>query len=52
MPEVPDSGEGYGGWDAPRGALCHYVRIKNGKIGSFAAVPASNWNCRRATTRG
>ena len=44
MPEVPDSGEGNGGWDAPRGALCHYVRIENGKIGSFAAVPASNWN--------
>jgi len=43
-PTVPDSGEGYGGWDAPRGALCHYVRIKGGKIGSFAAVPASNWN--------
>ena len=44
MPEVPDSGEGKGGWDAPRGALCHYVRIKNKKIDSFAAVPASNWN--------
>ena len=43
-PTVPDSGEGHGGWDAPRGALCHYVRIKGGKIGSFAAVPASNWN--------
>ncbi len=44
MPAVPDSGQGVGGWDAPRGALCHWVRIKNKKVDSFAAVPPSNWN--------
>jgi Ni,Fe-hydrogenase I large subunit len=44
MPEVPDSGEGKGGWDAPRGALCHWVRIKNKKVDAFSAVPPSNWN--------
>jgi Ni,Fe-hydrogenase I large subunit len=44
MPEVPESGEGKGGWDAPRGALCHWVRLKDHKVDSFAAVPASNWN--------
>lgn len=41
---VPDTGTGRGGWDGPRGALCHYMRIENGKIGAYAAVPASNWN--------
>ncbi|MHB0915768.1 MAG: nickel-dependent hydrogenase large subunit [Thermoleophilia bacterium] len=37
-------GEGMGGWDAPRGALCHYARIKDGEIDTYAAVPPSNWN--------
>ncbi|MGV8082990.1 MAG: nickel-dependent hydrogenase large subunit [Coriobacteriia bacterium] len=42
--DVPDSGEGAGGWNAPRGALAHYMRIEGGKIGAYAMVPASNWN--------
>ncbi len=37
-------GTGFSGWDAPRGALCHYAKIKNGKIDTYAAVPPSNWN--------
>lgn len=41
---VPSSGEGSGGWNAPRGALAHYMRIENGRIGKYAAVPPSNWN--------
>jgi len=46
--DVPESGEGAGGWNAPRGALAHYMRIEGGKIGSYAAVPPTNWN---ASTR-
>jgi Ni,Fe-hydrogenase I large subunit len=42
--DVPNSGEGAGGWNAPRGALAHYMRIENGKIGAYAAVPPTNWN--------
>jgi len=42
--EVPQSGEGAGGWSAPRGALAHFMRIENGVIGQYAAVPPSNWN--------
>jgi Ni,Fe-hydrogenase I large subunit len=41
---VPDTGRGHGGWDAPRGALCHYMELSGGRISKFAAVPASNWN--------
>lgn len=42
--DVPDSGEGVGAWDAPRGALAHWNRIEGGKIASYQAVPASTWN--------
>lgn len=42
--DVPSSGEGNGGWNAPRGALAHYVRIENGKTKAYAAVPPTNWN--------
>ncbi len=41
---VPDTGRGHGGWDAPRGALCHYMELSGGRISKYAAVPASNWN--------
>ncbi len=37
-------GEGDGGWNAPRGALAHYIRIKGGKTSNYAAVPPTNWN--------
>jgi [NiFe] hydrogenase large subunit len=43
-PPRPDSGEGAGGWNAPRGALAHYIRIKGGKTEAYAAVPPTNWN--------
>lgn len=42
--DVPDSGEGAGALNAPRGALAHYMRIENGRIGAYAAVPPTNWN--------
>lgn len=44
--ELPErkAGTGKGGWDGPRGALCHYMRVEDGKIDAYAAVPASNWN--------
>ena len=43
-PNARRSGEGAGGWNAPRGALAHYIRIKDGKIDAYAAVPPTNWN--------
>lgn len=49
---IPDSGEGAGGWDAPRGALCHYIRIKGGQVESYAPVPASNWNLAPRDDKG
>lgn len=45
-------GEGAGGWNAPRGALAHYMRIKGGKIADYAAVPPSNWNLSPRDAKG
>jgi hydrogenase large subunit len=42
---VPASGEGMGLTEAPRGALLHYVNIKDSKIANYQAVPATIWNC-------
>ncbi len=41
---VPDSGEGLGMTEAPRGALLHYINIKGKKINNYQAVPATIWN--------
>lgn len=49
---IPDSGEGVGGWDAPRGALCHWIRIEGGKVSSYAPIPASNWNLSPRDDKG
>ena len=41
----PDSADGYGYLDAPRGALGHWVQIRNGKIARYQCVVPSTWNC-------
>nr|WP_294515499.1 NiFeSe hydrogenase large subunit HysA [uncultured Bilophila sp.] len=45
LPEVPVEGEGIAFTEAPRGALCHYMRVRNGVIDDYAVVAASMWNC-------
>lgn len=42
--DVPKEGEGFGLWEAPRGALLHYTKIKNGKIANYQCVVPSTWN--------
>jgi hydrogenase large subunit len=37
--------KGFGFLDAPRGALGHWVRIKDGKITKYQCVVPSTWNC-------
>ena len=41
----PAESRGYGFMDAPRGALGHWVRIKDGKIANYQCVVPSTWNC-------
>lgn len=45
-PNIPATGEirGVGFIEAPRGALSHWVVIKDGKIANYQAVVPSTWN--------
>jgi hydrogenase large subunit len=40
----PATAKGVGFMEAPRGALCHYVVIKDGRIDNYQAVVPSTWN--------
>ncbi len=40
-----DTGEGAGLWEAPRGALGHWVNVKGGKIANYQVVSPSTWDC-------
>jgi [NiFe] hydrogenase large subunit/hydrogenase large subunit len=40
----PSDCEGHGWHEAPRGALCHWVRIKDQKIENYQCVVPSTWN--------
>lgn len=42
--EMPDKAEGVGFSTAPRGALSHWIRIKNKKIENYQLVVPSTWN--------
>ncbi len=42
--EWPAEAQGYGFHEAPRGALGHWVKIKNGKIKNYQCVVPSTWN--------
>ncbi len=37
-------GDGVGLWEAPRGALGHWMRVKGGKIDHYQVVTPSTWN--------
>ncbi len=40
----PREAKGVGFMEAPRGALAHYIVIKDGKIDNYQAVVPSTWN--------
>jgi Ni,Fe-hydrogenase I large subunit len=50
--EPPATGEGVGFYEAPRGALGHWIRIKNHKIASYQAVVPSTWNASPRDEKG
>jgi hydrogenase large subunit len=41
---VPSEGEGMGLWEAPRGALGHWINIKGHKIENYQCVVPTTWN--------
>jgi Ni,Fe-hydrogenase I large subunit len=42
--KTPKSAQGFGTWDAPRGALGHWVDIKGGRIKNYQCIVPSTWN--------
>ncbi len=40
----PKEAKGYGFHEAPRGSLCHWVVIKDGKVANYQCVVPGGWN--------
>ncbi len=50
--EVPESGMGVGLWEAPRGALGHWIKISRKKIERYQCVVPTTWNISPRDARG
>jgi len=50
--EPPEEGMGYGFHEAPRGALGHWIKIKNKKIANYQAIVPSTWNASPRDEKG
>ncbi len=48
----PATAEGVGLSEAPRGALAHWIRIKDGKIDNYQLVVPSTWNASPRDAQG
>ncbi len=49
---IPDSAQGYGLAEAPRGALGHWIEIRGGKISNYQCVVPTTWNCSPRDEKG
>jgi hydrogenase large subunit len=50
--DPPEEGMGYGFHEAPRGALGHWIKIKNKKIENYQAIVPSTWNASPRDEKG
>jgi Ni,Fe-hydrogenase I large subunit len=50
--KIPESAKGYGLVEAPRGALGHWIEIKNRVIARYQCVVPTTWNCSPRDDRG
>ena len=50
--DPPDRGMGAGFYEAPRGALGHWVKVKDKKIENYQAVVPSTWNASPRDEKG
>jgi hydrogenase large subunit len=41
---LPEEGNGMGLTEGPRGALGHWIQVKDGKIANYQAVVPTTWN--------
>jgi Ni,Fe-hydrogenase I large subunit len=49
---IPESGSGVGLTEAPRGALGHWLTIKNHRISNYQCVVPTTWNCSPRDAQG
>ncbi len=49
---IPETGVGIGLTEAPRGALGHWLKIKNHKIHRYQCVVPTTWNCSPRDGKG
>lgn len=49
---VSAEGEGYGATEASRGALLHYIRLKDHKVEKYECVVPTTWNCSPRDDKG
>jgi Ni,Fe-hydrogenase I large subunit len=49
---IPETGRGYGLTEAARGALGHWIDIKDKKIANYQCVVPTTWNCSPRDDRG
>ncbi len=49
---IPREAEGQGLTDAPRGALGHWLRIKDGKIAHYQVISPTTWNASPRDEKG
>lgn len=49
---IPASGDGMGLTEAPRGALGHWLTLKNHKIDNYQCVVPTTWNCSPRDDKG
>jgi Ni,Fe-hydrogenase I large subunit len=49
---IPESGAGYGLTEAARGALGHWIEIRDRKISNYQCVVPTTWNCSPRDDRG
>lgn len=50
--QTPSEGEGMGLWEAPRGALGHWINIEGSKIKNYQCVVPTTWNASPADDKG
>ncbi len=50
--DVPETGEGRGLVEAPRGSLGHFIEIEDKRIKNYQAVPATIWNASPRDAKG
>jgi hydrogenase large subunit len=49
---TPRSGRGMGVWDAPRGALGHWIEVEDGRVKNYQLVVPSTWNASPRDAQG